>query len=938
MTEQLDRRESNSEPLADPPGGGRQGSAGVLQGQSVGPYTLVDRLGGGAMATVYRAVDGRTQRLVALKVLLADADTVMRERFRREAHTHSNLIHPNIVRILDVGQLGDADLTYMAMDLVDGPNLGEAMEETRRMPLAEAARLLEPIALALHYASRQGVIHRDVKPSNILLGRVPQYSSGAVWIRDLGEAVVPLLSDFGIARALDAPELTNAGRTIGTPTYMSPEQCADSHEIDGRSDLYSLGAVFYRCVVGRPPFGGTTTQILHAHVYEPLTIPEDVLAGLSPLAVMVLQRTLAKDPAQRYATGGELAADLRAVAAGAMTASDAIGDPTATMPSLPSVRPAGGQAVLVPGMELQPPPVSALRSVEFIPAESYTPTPATPVGMPLVKTRRRWVGALMGGMLAILVLAFGGGLALNLLPDELIGRSPTPTLPGNAVTLTGAPTATAPLTAVRPAVTDVTQATDVAAPSLAPTLLVPVVAPTATRDLEPTASPPIPTPSGEIASYWEDAKGAYDDHAWQTALDLLTLVRRIDANYRRDEIDAMLFDIQVGLAAGEIVGGNLDTAAEYLGAAVALRPDVSQVVAIQRALQALVSPNALNKVMARWTLATELLKYGQTLLTAGNPCAAAEQFQAASSVLPDSDVAPLLAESQAACSKARSEEATRDQLAQLTGRLLYSTQEGDRYQIYRADVKADAASTLTIEDGAQPARQRSGNIVAFHSTSEAAPGIATFDLAAGLAPSVRSGRITTAPEDARDAPPSWDASDRELAFSSTVAGDRRARVNLVDTQAPGVLTSLGLGLDPAWHPSQDRIVYNGLNEVGTQPGLWLMDADGSARSRLTDNGNDRRPVWTPDGRSVVFMSSRDGNWEVYQVTVESGALLRLTNDQAQDGLPALSPDGKWVAFASDRGGFWRVWVTPIDGGDALPLVTLKGVLKSWLEHAIQWIP
>ena len=135
------------------------------------------------------------------------------------------------------------------------------MEETVRLSPADAARLLEPIATALDYAARQGVIHRDVKPSNVLLRRVHDDTPNAVHIAALDVPALPLLSDFGIARALDAPELTSVGRTIGTPTYMSPEQCADSHEIDGRSDLYSLGAVFYRCIVGRPPYSGTTTQI-----------------------------------------------------------------------------------------------------------------------------------------------------------------------------------------------------------------------------------------------------------------------------------------------------------------------------------------------------------------------------------------------------------------------------------------------------------------------------------------------------------------------------------------------------------------------------------------------------------------------------------------------------------------------------------------------------
>jgi Tol biopolymer transport system component len=117
-----------------------------------------------------------------------------------------------------------------------------------------------------------------------------------------------------------------------------------------------------------------------------------------------------------------------------------------------------------------------------------------------------------------------------------------------------------------------------------------------------------------------------------------------------------------------------------------------------------------------------------------------------------------------------------------------------------------------------------------------------------------------------------------------------------------------------------------------------MNGDGSNRLRLTDNGNDIRPVWSPDGLAVVFMSLRDGDWEVYRLDLLTEELLQLTDSPAQDGLPTVSPDGRWVAFASDRGGFWRIWVVPGAGGEAQPLVTINGVLTNWLEHAIQWIP
>lgn len=131
---------------------------------------------------------------------------------------------------------------------------------------------------------------------------------------------------------------------------------------------------------------------------------------------------------------------------------------------------------------------------------------------------------------------------------------------------------------------------------------------------------------------------------------------------------------------------------------------------------------------------------------------------------------------------------------------------------------------------------------------------------------------------------------------------------------------------------------NGTDDAGGSPGLWLTAPDGRGRARLTDNGNDQRPTWSPDGRYVVFMSSgRDGNWELYRVDVTNLSIMRLTDHPAQDGLPTISPDGRYVAFMSDRDEYWRIWYVSIDGGEAQPLGRISGELPKWLEHAIQWV-
>ena len=286
-----------------------------LTGKQLGRYLIGQRLGSGGAATVYRAYDQVQGQTVALKLLLPGADEKTYLRFRNEAMTASALRHPHIVRVLQVGAAPGGEIAYIAMELVEGESLSDLLRQHGRLRPEESANLLEPIARALAAAHARGVVHRDVKPGNILLRPASPGAPHSVQIEALEYPIIPLLTDFGIARVLDAPELTSLGRTVGTPAYMAPEQCAGSREIDGRADIYALGAVLYRCITGRLPFTGTTTQILHAHVYEPLTIDEALYRQLSPRMIEVLQRSLAKRPEDRYASADEMA-DALALAAG----------------------------------------------------------------------------------------------------------------------------------------------------------------------------------------------------------------------------------------------------------------------------------------------------------------------------------------------------------------------------------------------------------------------------------------------------------------------------------------------------------------------------------------------------------------------------------------------------------------------------------------------
>lgn len=327
-----------------------------------GRYELQSRLGRGGMATVFRGSDRVLGRSVAVKVLASTfaKDGTFVERFRREAQAAAGLNHPNVVAVFDTGS--DDGVHYIVMEYVEGRTLADVIREEGALPPTRAAEIAATACHALSSAHEKGMVHRDVKPGNVLLT-----SDGGVKV-----------ADFGIARVVSGEPLTVTGSVMGTASYLSPEQATGS-KVDRRSDIYSLGCVLYEMLTGRIPFeGDTPVSIAYKHVEEEPTAPSSVNPAVPSALEAVVKRAMAKSPTDRYQSADEMARDLRHAAAGAAPQTTVASSPeeqTAILPVSP-----GGPA-------------------------STEPLPITG------QARRRWWPFAVG---AIALATLGLGLALTL--------------------------------------------------------------------------------------------------------------------------------------------------------------------------------------------------------------------------------------------------------------------------------------------------------------------------------------------------------------------------------------------------------------------------------------------------------------------------------------------------------------------------------------------
>lgn len=497
-----------------------------------GRYSLLEKIGEGGAAEVFRARDQRLDRVVAIKILRRQFvnDQASRARFINEARAAAGLTHPNIVDVYDFGEGPDGSM-FIAMQFVEGHDLKDVLQKRGRMTAAEAISIATQVCFALSAAHARGLIHRDVKPQNIMIDRK-------------GHA---RLSDFGIVKALSGPELTQTGMTFGTAAYISPEQ-ATGQPISPASDVYGLGCVMYEMLAGTPPFTGDNPAIVaYKQVWEQPRPLHTLAPETPPSLERIIMTCLQKDPRARYPNTDALAADLAALGASFNQPTQAVpvAPPLANRPPHRSQAEVSQRIPIAPQPSTGVPPVRAQTTNIGAGSNTAVPGPQTTrrvtqstLQPPHARTanlgaragsggRRGIIGALLGFIviagLAICALALWGN---NFLPGIFNGATPTPvgivpsptpspTSPPTAtpthVTPTGTPTPTESPTPL-PTDTPVETATDTPVPTDTPVLPTGTATPIPVTTVEPiktstALSFPTDTPTSSVPPTPKPATG-----------------------------------------------------------------------------------------------------------------------------------------------------------------------------------------------------------------------------------------------------------------------------------------------------------------------------------------------------------------------------------------------------------------------------------------------
>ncbi len=844
-----------------------------LNGRRLGKYVIQQEIGRGGMARVYRGVDTVLQRPVALKVLAPSlsADPEFAHRFEREAITAANLRHPAIVTIFDVGEADG--LRYIAMEYIAGRTLNEVLQERGRLGLPLAIGILGPVADALDFAHSHGMVHRDVKPHNIMID-----TDGRVLLTDFGIAIAP---------AEAGERLTRTGTFMGTPEYISPEQ-AQAQPLSGRSDLYSLGIVAYEMLVGRVPFEGSTPQQIMAHVYQTPPPPSSLDPASRPELDQIFARVLAKDPAHRFERAGNLVEALRYVArryglspattaeiaALAIPRGSSAGQATVALQAPPAPSPVRPQAAPPQRPSTQGPPAAfPIADVFGAPATGGQPgfrtprhptqsgplgrNPTPPSGTPITARgqrtthggtrasgsrpytfppnddqfgppprvpRRRGYSEDEGSAAPWTLLALGavGVVAIILVivltrgDSSTLGMNTGPSVNPFAATATETPVpsptlAPSPTFLSSPPLLDQTPPPGEELPSaIAGDVLAPTAEPTAEPTVEPTAAPTEAPTEAPTVTPTEAPTVTPTEAPTVTPTEVPTSTTTPTPTIQPSSTPLTLPTLTPPPAGIPTPVGGSSTLAYFDGGTL--------------------------KVLDQVTNGVE--SYQLTLTDFGPPA-----------LSPDGTT--LLVDA-------------------------LDAKSGQRqiYAVDRTDPGRVTPLTASADDSAHPSWRPDGNAIVFEST-------------------------------------------------------RGGKSDIYTMQSDGTGVTLltpgpGENFYPSYSPDGTRILFESTREE-PQRAIYTMDAQGGLITRISTPGkifDDRQPRWSPNGQQIAFISNRDRDdegFEVYVQRLDGTETRRLTNfDDGTAGGPSWSADGKQIAFFSDREGTNDIYVVDVAGGEPQP--------------------
>ncbi|MBI5877340.1 MAG: serine/threonine-protein kinase [Chloroflexi bacterium] len=868
----------------------------TLIGRTLGQYEILEEIGRGGMGAVFKARHKILNRFFAIKILAPHLvfDQQFVARFRQEARATSEIPHDHIVRVVDIAE--EDGIHYIAMEFIDGQTLAHLLESGRKFSLPETITLAQAIGSALDFAHAHGIIHRDVKPSNILIDKQDK----------------AFLTDFGIAKAAAGTRVTRTGTAIGTPEYMSPEQ-AQGDEIDSRSDLYSLAVVLYEMLTGSNPFRADTPMAsAYRTVHTPAAPIRAVRVELPANVEQALATALAKKPARRFADCGALVAALEgtgsAVVAGAPDAEERAGAPHARRRAFVPLVVAALLAVVVIGMVAG----YAVRPDWFAPVlgEFGAPPDAAPLPQPTPTA----FAAVIPPVPAIksIVTRGGGVIELSPFPDSLSeftmrGSRPQPL--GNLLLVQTkshwfwlkAEGGAVPTYGVSDAGTDQWTSID------------------ALADYQP-----VPTPKDSyLESRLKLLQLAMPSSLFSTADDPMSGLIRVSTKSTGEVIG------EIAYASGRYYFFVPTVAMGADGKGTWVRLYAGELSGRSELKVALVLPPTPTPTLTPTVTRTPVptLTRTPTLPPPPTPTRTPVPPTPTETPVPPTPT-PIIAGRLAIPICAGKCETKLDQ------------------QIILVNVSDPAKYTVVALAATDPQFQEDGKRLLFRSIAWSdsglgrSEGIYFYDF-----PGSSFARVSGAPDDAYPV-----FSKGRVVFTSIRDVSRNPHLFIVDrygfdekppTIGAQTTTLIPDARWPSFSEASGLFAYVGC--IRSSCGIWTTDDKGyalqNACCRLTPGASDTAPDWSRDGQWLVYVSRDNPAPEIHLVNRNSrdGRGRRVLAAEGQNVAPTWSPNGKWIAYLSNRDGQWAVWLVGFDDPSAnFKLLDLPGVLIDPAGRRMDW--